>query len=524
MHRLRHEAHQEVYGGLNASNSNISTSRTDSPRRGADGRHTKIPEREIAGDAPGLSGVEGLRPSLSVQRVSSPPLVATNLHPPVSVDVPPDISEHSTSSRLAELKVIFLRILLFSWINVLLVMIPVALAVHFSKQNEIAVFVSSCVAIIPLAALLGYSTEELAKHFGPASGALMNVTFGNATELIVFILGIVKGELNVVQAAIIGSVLGNLLLILGMAFVLGGLRFKEQRYNHTVTQTTGCLLLLAITSLSIPTAFHASFSDSALADTQVLHLSYATSIVLLLMYGIYMLFQLKTHAYLYKVVIIRDQEENPQGAEVMESTTTEIPIELHTIGHYPPSVSGEEVPGADNSSDRDTTIGGNDDEAPQIPILASVLLLVISTALVAVMAEFMVDSIQAVVATTTLSEQFVGLIILPLVGNAAEHITAVTVAYKNKMDLSIGIALGSSLQIVLLVAPLAVLLGWAMGQPLTLYFSLFETLSVFATVLIVTYLVIDGRSNYLEGALLIAAYILIAIASIFYPSVSDEAS
>lgn len=375
-------------------------------------------------------------------------------------------------------------------------MVPVAIAVNFAGVDSIAVFVTSAIAIIPLAALLGYGTEELAKRFGPATGALLNVTFGNATELIVFIIGVVKGELDVVQAAIIGSVLGNLLLIMGMAFFIGGIRYKEQYYNNVVTQTTGCCLLLALTSLSIPTAFHASFTNNATADRQVLKLSYATSIVLLIIYGAYLVFQLKTHAHLYKATVQADMETG-------------------TIN----TVTSPVLTGRDSVVTTET----EEDETPEIPLLASLVLLLVSTALVAVIAEFLVSSINDVVARTSLSEQFVGLIILPIVGNAAEHITAVTVAYKNKMDLSIGIALGSSLQIVLLVAPVTVLIAWAVGQPLTLYFSLFETLSVFATVLIVSYLVIDGRSNWLEGALLMSAYILIAIASILYPSASEEA-
>lgn len=516
MHRIKHEAHKELYGYLSPANTGT-TSRNASPRRRQESPNPKSSSSHSQHEPLSGSGIE-----LAALQVEDDPCILRAsipiVHPQNSIDVPPDIVARPTISRLAKLKAICYRILFFSWINVLLVMVPVAVAIHFADVGDIAMFVTSTLAIIPLAALLGYSTEELAKQFGPAYGALLNITFGNATELIVFVIGIIKGELNVVQAAIIGSVLGNLLLVLGMAFFLGGLRYKEQRYNHTVTQTTGCLLLLAITSLTIPTAFHASFVDSEQADLRVLHLSYATSIVLLVIYGIYLFFQLKSHAYMYKVAAQEDMETGVSSQQAETSIVVD-------------SASIQTTTTPENTENLDTTrsltatstVLSEDSDLPEIPLVASILLLIISTALVAIMAEFMVSSIQAVVSTTSISEQFVGLIILPIVGNAAEHITAVTVAYKNKMDLSLGIALGSSLQIVLLVAPVAVLIGWALDQPLTLYFSLFETLSVFATVLIVTYLVIDGRSNYLEGALLMAAYVLIAIASIFYPSVDEEA-
>ncbi|CCG84192.1 protein of unknown function [Taphrina deformans PYCC 5710] len=493
MHRIKHEAHKETYGRLSASNDQ---SRTSSPRRLVTSAKppdaTEDIELRERAEVPEFGPIQGSLTTILNNAIEQP---ALRIHD--SQSFTPAISNESSATRIERLKTILSRILFFSWINVLLVMVPIAVAVHFTTENEVVKFITSTVAIIPLAAMLGYSTEELAKRFGPTSGALFNITFGNATELIVFIIGIVRGQLNVVQAAIIGSVLGNLLLILGMAFLLGGIRYKEQHYNSLVTQTTGCLLLLAITSLSIPTAFHASFVDSDEADQQVLYLSYATSIVLLVVYGVYLIFQLRTHAHLYKAV-----------------TTTQVPSIIFE-GSVPESQAGEHS---------QTTMAEESTELPQIPVIASIVLLFVTTALVAVMAEFMVSSISAVVQDTGLSEQFVGLIIVPIVGNAAEHICAVTVAYRNKVDLSISIALGSSLQIVLLVAPLAVLLSWAIGQPLTLYFSLFETLSVFATVLIVTYLVIDGRSNYLEGVLLIAAYILIAIASLFYPATADEAN
>ncbi|KAH8681998.1 Ca2+ transporter [Xylariales sp. PMI_506] len=338
----------------------------------------------------------------------------------------------------------------------------------------------NAIAIIPLAGLLSHATESVARKLGDAIGALLNVTFGNAVELIIFIIALVKNEIRIVQASLLGSILANLLLILGMSFFLGGLRFREQIYNSTVTQMSACLLSLSVISLVLPTAFHASFSDTVMADAQSLKISRGTSVILLLVYIIYLLFQLKSHAYMY--------ESTPQ----------------HII---------------DEESTPDGEIHEND-----LSRTAAIVMLLLSTALVAVCAEFMVDSINDVVATSSVGETFIGLIILPIVGNAAEHVTGVTVAMKNKMDLAIGVAVGSSIQIALFVTPLVVILGWIMDREMTLYFTLFETVCLFVSTFIVNFLVLDGRSNYLEGALLCATYVIIGVVAYFYPSGAEASA
>jgi Ca2+:H+ antiporter len=191
-------------------------------------------------------------------------------------------------------------ILFSSPINVLLVFVPVGIAVHFVPVSAGVVFAMNAIAIVPLAGLLSHATESVASRLGDTVGALMNVTFGNAVELIIFIIALVKNEIRIVQASLIGSILSNLLLILGMCFLLGGLRFREQVYNSTVTQTSACLLSLSVISLLLPTAFHASFSSETTADAQVLPVSRGTSVVLLLVYGLYLVFQLNSHAYMYE--------------------------------------------------------------------------------------------------------------------------------------------------------------------------------------------------------------------------------
>ncbi|PKY05697.1 calcium/proton exchanger [Aspergillus campestris IBT 28561] len=631
--------------------------------------------------------------------------------------------------------------LFHSWINVLLVFVPAGIAVAAAGLNPVIIFALNAVAIIPLAGLLSHATECVACRLGDTIGALINVTFGNAVELIIFIIALVKNEIRIVQASLLGSILANLLLILGMAFLLGGLRFREQIYNSTVTQMSACLLSLSVMSLLLPTAFHASWTDKVKADKFTLQVSRGTSVVLLLVYILYIIFQLKSHAYLYASIPqqIIDEESHPGVlADLMNSSsdssssssdesddtttswttakrikramkyrrrrksstsskgtsshqsiqkrlTSDLPSgsvggsssshqdipggplavdfgddaryeadtdaprshepQTRDFGHLPttkdlkdehkakrreqkkkkraedrvpapaaadapvvsrpslkshqsspahpygtattgegadqpkpwssfrpnfpslltntvfsnPQASSPVTPGESgntsglrrthslpNHMNRPPPVGNAvqfargaarmpstvDPSAPVTPEhpeaemsrTAAIVMLLISTALVAVCAEFLVDAIPAMIESSNVSEAFIGLIILPIVGNAAEHVTAVTVATKNKMDLSIGVSVGSSIQIAIFVTPLVVILGWCMDKEMTLYFTLFETVCLFVTAFVVNFLVLDGRSNYLEGALLVASYVIIALASFFYPDSSETST
>lgn len=623
-------------------------------------------------------------------------------------------------------------------------------------------------------------------------------------------IALTENQIRIVQASIIGSILANLLLILGMAFLLGGLRFREQIYNNTVTQMSACLLSLSVSSLLLPTAFHASFADIMLADFTTLKISRGTSVILLFVYVLYLLFQLKSHAYMYVSTPqhIIDEESHPGVlADMLNSSSSDssssssdsdsslgshatakkrftravrkrirrkssttnsshtasppgahsplqspmsalssvhgdrrsaldesilhldseyfgqpmqqrhersgvlsgdeadtdgehdardpqphvrdfevehVGSESNTLPHYeekrkdrhkkkrekkakrsiksfekqsdgkemktvqhadtdrtlvptspqepikprvnfsietdqtttpdaltsssrrnfarqisrpnfrapppltnllsntvfttpaptrpananqavnlsvarrtgglrrtsslPDRLNGPGVSGRATSStgrgrqaeqadrfgmlvtseadaarkDAATDGGAPAHEKPVISRTAAIVMLIISTALVAFCAELLVEEIPLMVENTSVSQSFIGLIILPIVGNAAEHVTAVTVATKNKMDLSIGVAVGSSIQIALFVTPFIVLLGWAIGKEMTLYFNLFETVSVFVTAFVINFLILDGRSNYLEGALLIAAYLIIALAAFFFPDVKQR--
>ncbi|KAK0315902.1 hypothetical protein LTR54_016461 [Friedmanniomyces endolithicus] len=646
------------------------------------------------------------------------------------------------------------------WINLLLVFVPIGIIAEALNLNASLVFAMNAIAIVPLAGLLSFATECVAARMGDTLGALLNVSFGNAVELIIFIIALVKNEIAIVQASLLGSILANLLLILGMAFLFGGLRYREQIYNSTVTQMSACLLSLSVMSLLLPTAFHASFSatSAAAADRAVLKISRGTSVILLVIYVLYLLFQLKSHAYMYESTpqAIIDEESHPgvladmlnsssssSDASSTDSTDTDTSGSAITTGQklrkkmfrrrrrrqssasissttassvIPSVVSSppleragsylDSQPAAAQSTRGESALGviasgdeadagidqprirdfvntsekvRNDDDvkfverkkhkrkhfrkqrgtrhhhdeekdalereetetpktgkagapprsqprvgfaddpdrtdnqpepqptapeqppgrltfnmrglsskvvypalpsylsntvfttppprpdtakqpvqpalsrarseayglrrtnslpdrlnrqlsaprgggpssssttattAPITPLqhrassrlatspipaiagkhdgheaealmsrTAAIVLLLLTTSLVAVCAEFMVSAIPVLIADSpVVSEAFIGLIILPIVGNAAEHVTAVTVAAKNKMDLAIGVAVGSSIQIALFVTPIIVLLGWALGRDMSLYFNLFETVSLFVTV------------------------------------------
>lgn len=353
-----------------------------------------------------------------------------------------------------------------NYVNVLLVFVPLGIIAGILDWSPTAVFVLNFIAIIPLAALLSFATEELSAKLGQTIGGLMNATFGNAVELIVSIVALKNGEIRIVQSSMLGSILSNILLVLGCCFLAGGINHREQRFNETVASTMSSLMAVASASLIIPATLYAALQSSkSKSEDHILILSHGTAVILLILYILYLYFQLKSHSDFFDAEA--QEEEEP---------------EEHILG----------------------------------PVAAAVALLVV-TVIVAVCAEYLVDSIDSIVETAHISKTFIGLVLLPIVGNAAEHVTAVVVAYKDKMDLAINVAIGSSMQIALFVTPFMVLLGWIMGQPMTLHFQTFETVVFFLSVLVVNYLIQDGKSNYLEGAMCIGTYIIIALAFFVYP-------
>ncbi|KAL8885625.1 MAG: hypothetical protein Q9215_006549 [Flavoplaca cf. flavocitrina] len=398
-------------------------------------------------------------------------------------------------------------------INVLLVMVPVGIGVHFSNVSSIGVFVINFVAIIPLAALLSYATEELALRTGETFGGLLNATFGNAVELIVSILALTQGKVDIVQESLIGSILSNLLLVMGMSFFLGGLNRIEQHFNVTVAQTASSLLALAIGSLIIPAAFESYAAKSgtdAVQELNVTKLSQGTAVLLLLVYAAYLIFQLRTHIEMYNAPSRKGDKRKPKpGAGDVTRGFAQIGADI-SVGM-----------GGANTQETPMREPEEEKEQPQLHLITALLTLGISTAFVGICAEFMTDAIDPITKPCgPLPRTFVGLILLPIVGNAAEHATAVTVAIKDKMDLAIGVAVGSSMQIALLVIPFVVILGWIIGThdpDMNLAFDAFQVIMLFVSVLLVNYLIQDGKSHWLEGVLLLVLYVIIAVAAWFYP-------
>jgi len=349
-----------------------------------------------------------------------------------------------------------------SRLNVLLVFLPLGIIASEVNWSPVIVFVFNFIAIIPLAKLLGFATEDISLRLGENLGALLNASFGNAVELILALIALKEGKIDVVKASLLGSILSNLLLVLGCCFVLGGIKFSRQEFNMTAAQTSSSLLSLACLAMLIPAAFAASIGPEISDDSGIQHLSQGSAIVMLVVYVFYLVFQLKTHTHLYSTV--------------------------------------------------------PDEEEPVLPLWLGVATLLGITVGVAVCSEFLVGAIDPLAQSWNISQTFIGLILLPIVGNAAEHVTAVSVAMKNKMDLAIGVAVGSSTQIALLVTPLMVIVGWIIHQPMTLLFNIFETGVLFVSVLIVNYLIQDGESNWLEGVMLISTYTIVAIAVFYYPA------
>jgi Ca2+:H+ antiporter len=371
------------------------------------------------------------------------------------------------------------KVTLYSnYVNILLVFVPLGIVAGAMGWNPTVVFVLNFFAIVPLAAVLSFATEEISMKLGQTMGGLLNATFGNAVELIVSIVALREGQIRIVQSSMLGSILSNILLVLGCCFLAGGIHNTrtgtangiEQDFNSTVASTMSSLMTVAAASLIIPATLYAALTKSQEdSEANILILSHGTAIILLILYVLYLIFQLRTHATLF------DAENAAEGED------------------------------------------GEEEEEPQLSPWAAAGVLVVVTIAVAVCAEFLVDSIDSLVETAHISKTFIGLILLPIVGNAAEHVTAVVVAVKDKMDLAMGVAIGSSMQIALLVTPFLVILGWIIGQPMTLHFQTFETVVFFLSVWVVTYVIQDGKSNYLEGAMLLGLYIIIALAFLVYP-------
>ncbi len=354
---------------------------------------------------------------------------------------------------------------------IMLLFLPLSLVADYLDWDATIIFITSALAIVPLAAFMGTATEEITVVVGPNLGGLLNATFGNATELILAFIALKEGLVEVVKATITGSIISNLLLVMGFSMFLGGLRYKEQEFQPLAARMNASSMNLAVVAILLPTAVQ--YTSTGIEEKTLQNLSVAVAAVLIVVYGLSLLFSMKTHAYLYDVGIAELGEE---GEKILEK-----------------------------------------DEDHKINLWFWVFILLVVTLGVAIESELLVDSLEEATKTLGLTFLFTGVILIPIIGNAAEHATAVTVAIKNKMDLSVSVAVGSSLQIALFVAPVLVIAGWLIDQPMDLDFNPFELVAVMVSVLLANSISADGRSNWLEGILLLATYTVLGFAFYFHP-------
>ena len=363
----------------------------------------------------------------------------------------------------------------------LLIFVPIACALRFvpSLDNPTALFIVSCIAVIPLAGWMGKGTEHLAEHLGQGAGGLLSATFGNAAELIIALFALSKGLEGVVKASITGSILGNLLLVLGLSLLTGGLKYKKQTFNRTASSMSATALTLAAAALLVPTIFHEVAGRVPIAQggwtaQKEQHLSLAIAAVLIITYILTLIFSLVTH-------------RNMKSADSMHAME-DIGEELEHAGEH-------------WSKKKALTI------------------LLTATAFVVLIAEFLVGAVEEAGKTLGLTEVFVGVIVVAIIGNAAENSSAILMSLRNKMDLSLGISLGSSLQIALFVAPVLVFASYLFGKPMNLEFTLPEVFAVIIAILIVQQISSDGESNWIEGVQLLSVYAVLAILFYFLPDV-----
>ena len=367
----------------------------------------------------------------------------------------------------------------------LLIFVPISIAAEYLGWGELIVFITAGLAIIPLAGWMGQATEEIAVVLGPSWGGLLNATFGNATELIIALIALNEGLVNVVKSSIVGSIISNLLLVLGFSMLLGGIKYKEQNFQPVMARVNASAMNLAVVAILLPTAVGFA-PDTSVAAGTLQHLSAAVAIVLIGVYGLTLLFSMKTHTYLYDA-----------GTADFADSDEAIAIAA-TPNDSPPAAESVEAA-----------------HPPNLKLWVAVL--VGATLIVAAESELLVNALEPATEQLGLSPLFTGVILLPIIGNAAEHATAVTVAMKNKMELSVSVAVGASLQIALFVAPILVLAGWLLDKPMDLNFDELELVAVAVAVLITNSISSDGRSNWLEGTLLLATYAILGLAFYFRP-------
>ncbi|OQR82085.1 Ca2 :Cation Antiporter (CaCA) Family [Thraustotheca clavata] len=351
----------------------------------------------------------------------------------------------------------YLHLITSSYVNVLLLTMPFAIWSYLAEWGDIPVFILNFLTMMPLANILGESTEALAFHAGDTIGGLVNATFGNAVEVIIAIFALKKGEVALVQSSLIGSMLSNMLLVLGSCFVAGYFGgAKESSFSGQGASINMSLLFVSSFTMLVPSYYQYTKAMDSDEEVSILGLSHVSALFLIIMYVLLMVYQLVTH---------RAEEQDKE-----------------------------------------------EEEEPELSLAGSIGSLLFATLLVSVISEFLVSSVDGFTQTANIPKSFVGIILLPIVGNAVEHVTAVKVALKNNMELAMSVAIGSATQISLFVVPVCVVAGWIMNSPMSLAFNAFEAITYVIGTIIVYVIVADGKSNWLEGAMLIILYCLVGVA------------
>jgi len=356
---------------------------------------------------------------------------------------------------------------ILSW---MLLFLPLCLVARWLRLDPILIFVMSGLAIVPLAAMIAQSTENIASNVGDSLGGLLNATFGNATEMVISIVALYEGLVDVVKASITGTIIANLLLALGAGMFMGGLKHPEQEFKSRVARINASSLNLALVVMLTPSAIH--FTSRRSTSSLIDHFSLVAAGLLLTYYLMSLVFSMKTHRYFYETNL-----NGEHGSAALAS----------------------------------------DDSVPPTPIGRPLAVLLVSSIVLVFVSEVLVSSLEAAIQTLGLTQLFTGVILIPLFGGVVEYIAVISFARKNKMDLAVSVAMGSSLQIAMFVAPVLVFAGFLMGQPMNLEFEPFELVAVAMAVLVTNSISTDGRSNWLEGILLLVAYGVVAVAFYFHP-------
>eukprot|EP01083_Nonionella_stella_P276719 940452_1 len=399
------------------------------------------------------------------------------------------------------------KLIFGSWINLLLLFVPIGIIAYFKEFSPPIVFFANFLAMIPLANILGDATECLSEHLGETIGGLLNATFGNAVELVVVVLALIKAKdsdevtqrtlLAVVQTSLIGSIFSNSLLVLGCAFIAHGIYYKESEFNLLTASENISFLILAAFVMMLPGPYSQHIGT---ANQDSLMVSRAAAIILLTLYGCLLVFVLYSHADYDDddVEIPRENVDSSKKQLLLEDF--EDPLNLASVE----VANGSDVI-ANNKAQEEF-------EEFELSLIGSCVLLLLSTIMVALLSEFLVGSIEPMAEDLSMSPAFIGIILLPVIGNAVEHMTAIRMAAQNKMDVAISIAIGSATQVAMFVVSLAILIAWCMGLDLDLAFNPFEVnLFLYSSIIVFT-LISDGKSNWLEGAMLLGLYVLIGFA------------